>query len=115
MALPNDGFHDELARAFAEYREACPAPELSDGFMPGIWRGIEARRGFSMTVRRISRRFVTAAVALCLLMAILLTIPRTPNAAVGYASSTYLEALATDHSIEDIPITDLEHRDRGVE
>lgn len=114
MALPNDGSHDDLAAIFAQYREACPAPELSGNFMPGVWRRIDARRGFSLSVRRLSRRFVTAAAALCLLMAILLAIPQSPNTSVVY-SSTYLEALATDHSTEDIPVADLDRRDGGLE
>ncbi len=114
MALPNNGSHDDLAALFAQYREACPAPELTSNFMPGVWHRIEARRGFSLSVGRLSRRFVTAAAALCLLMAILLAIPQAQSSGAGY-SSTYLEALATDHSSDDIPFTEIDRRDGGLE
>lgn len=82
--------------------------------MPGIWNRIEERRAVNRSISRLSRRFVTAAAALCLLMAILLALPRGPNTTAAY-SSTYLEALATDHSTGDIPMMELDHRDGGVE
>jgi hypothetical protein len=113
MALPTDGSHGELDSIFAQYREACPAPELSSGFTPGIWRKIDSRRGFSLNIGRLSRRFVTAAAALCLLMAVLLAMPQTQTASIY--PSTYLEALAIDHSPEDLPFSEIEHHDGGVE
>lgn len=114
MALPNDGSHMDLTAVFTQYREACLAPELSSGFMPGIWRRIEERRAVNGSISRLSRRFVTAAVALCLLMVILLSLPRRPNTSAAY-SSTYLEALATDHSAGDLPVVEFDQRDGGVE
>jgi len=113
MALLNDGSHDELSALFAQYRDACPDVDVTSGFTPGMWRKIDARRGFSLRIGRLSRRFVTAAAALCLLMAMLLAIPPSPNASPY--SATYLEALATDHSAEELPFLDSEHRDGGVE
>ncbi|MCX6621778.1 MAG: hypothetical protein NTY38_12030 [Acidobacteria bacterium] len=113
MALPTDGSQDGLEAIFAQYREACPEPEMSSSFTPGMWRKIDARRGFSLRIGRLSRRFVTAAAALCLLMVILLTVPQSPSA--GMYSTSYLEALTTDHSTEDLPFTELEHREGEVE
>jgi hypothetical protein len=109
MGLPTDGFNDELSAVFARYREACPEPELSSGFTPGIWRKIESRRRFSLSVGRLSRRFVSAAAALCLLMAMLLAMPQSQP--VGVYSSSYLEALAIDHSPDDLQFAELDRRD----
>jgi hypothetical protein len=113
MSFPNNGSHDELDRLFAEYRESCPVPEVGAGFMPGIWRRIDGRRGFSFSIGRLSRRYVTAAAALCLLMAVLLAMPQLQGG--GPLATTYVEALATDHSPDNLAFAEIVHHDEGVE
>ncbi len=61
----------ELDRLFAAYRDAVPAPESSAGFMPGLWRQIEARRTFAGNVRHWAQAFVTAAAGICVLLTFL--------------------------------------------
>jgi hypothetical protein len=61
----------ELDRLFAAYREAIPAPEAGAGFLPGLWRQIEARRTFAGNMRQWAQAFVTAAVGICVLLTFL--------------------------------------------
>ncbi|HSB17166.1 MAG TPA: hypothetical protein VLE22_22135 [Bryobacteraceae bacterium] len=61
----------ELDRLFAAYREAIATPEAGAGFMPGLWRQIEARRTFAGNLRHWAHAFVTAAVGICLLLTFL--------------------------------------------
>jgi len=88
----NDGKLDAL---FAEYRAALPDPELSAGFMPGLWRRIESRRSSNVNVfRRVAQVCVGATVALTILMGMVL-IPRFEKMPVYSAS--YVDVLEADH------------------
>jgi hypothetical protein len=86
-----EGCEARLSRLFAEYREAVPDPEPSARFVPGLWERIDARRSFAHRLKRLSQAFVTAAVAVCLLMGLYLARPEP-------STETYLEVLAADQS-----------------
>lgn len=85
---------ERLDALFRAYRDAFPDPEPSPGFMPGLWEKIEARRRYSWSLRRWAGGFVTAAAAVCMLMAVFLVWPVSSNQSVY--TSTYIEALGDD-------------------
>ena len=84
---------DALLRA---YRDACPTPEPSANFMPNLWQRIESRQSFTFSFQRMANAFVTAAVALSIVLGVYLSIPRS------YASysQSYLEALADANTLD---------------
>ena len=80
----------QLDALFAAYREACPAPEPSPNFMPRLWEQIEARRSVSYTFGRLTKLFVSAAAAICILLGLLQAyLPSQPN----FYTQTYFEVL----------------------
>ncbi len=86
-----------LDALFAEYREACPAPEASPDFMPRLWQQIEARRSVSYIFGRWTRALVTAAVAICVVLGLLqVYLPAGPT----FYSQTYIEALQEESSAD---------------
>ena len=86
---------DKLDALFVEYRNACPDPEASAGFMPGLWKRIEARRSSNLTVfRRLAQVCVVATLALTVVMGAVL-IPRLEKAPVY--NTTYVDVLAANH------------------
>jgi hypothetical protein len=88
----------KLDAMFAEYRMACPDPEPSADFMPGMWKRIEARRGATVSVfKHWAQICVMATVALTLLIGAVL-IPRLQENSAS--SSSYLEALSAEHSAD---------------
>ena len=103
-----DRMKDRLDALWAEYREAVPDPEAGPDFMPQLWRKIEARRVETTSVfRRLAQIFVTATVALALVIGAVL-IPRSNNDEVFY-SGTYVDILAAEHSndyVEALPAGD---------
>jgi hypothetical protein len=87
----------QLNAMFAEYRMACPDPEPSADFMPGMWKRIEARRVATVSVfKHWAQICVMATVALTLLIGAVL-IPRLQE---NSGSSSYLEALSAEHSAD---------------
>jgi hypothetical protein len=88
MLNPQD---QELHLLLERYRAACPDPEPSADFMPGLWRRIEGRQHVSRRFLRIAQGFVTAAAMICLLLTgVVLT-------QAGFSDSrTYVEALDDD-------------------
>jgi len=84
----------KLDRLLRAYRESCPDPEPGVNFMPELWARIESRNTFSFFVRRLSSRFLTAAVALTLAMAAYLYYPGTAG---PYYSESYVDALAAPY------------------
>ncbi|MCP5114141.1 MAG: hypothetical protein GY953_25195 [bacterium] len=95
---------EQLGRLFRAYRDACPDPEPSPRFMPGIWTRIDARQSFSLSLRRWTSAFVTAAAAMCVAMAVFMAAPETTESAV-YATS-YVDALESD-DVETLAYADL--------
>jgi len=80
----------QLDALFASYREACPVPEPSPNFMPRLWEQIEARRSVAYTFGRLTRAFVSAAAAICIILGLLQAyLPSQPN----FYTQTYFEAL----------------------
>ena len=89
------GLDKELDALWVEYRGACPDPEPSAQFMPGLWRRIEARRDSGLFIfRRLAQVCVGAAAALAILMGVVL-IPHLQKAPVY--SATYVDVLTADH------------------
>ena len=85
---------DALLRA---YRDACPTPETSANFMPNLWQRIESRQSFTFSFQRMANAFVTAAVALSILLGVYMSIPRSNSSAY---SQSYLEALADANTLD---------------
>jgi hypothetical protein len=95
--MQHDG--DKLDALFAEYRMACPDPEPSADFMPGMWKRIEARRVSTISVfRHWAQACVMATVALTVLIGVVL-IPKLQDRS---PSTSYLEALSAEHSADYI-------------
>ena len=102
MTDPNE----RLDNLFQAYRAACPAPEISAGFMPGLWKKIDGRRSFTWKLRIYSRSLATAAAALCMVMAVYQMSPVTPQVNPAY-TQTYLEALQDDNPVETLAFADV--------
>lgn len=86
---------DQLDALWAEYRAACPDPEPSAGFTPGLWKRIEARRVSNLRIfRRLAQVCVGATLALTVLLGLVL-IPHLEQAPM--AGTTYADALAAEH------------------
>jgi anti-sigma-K factor RskA len=100
---------ERLDRLFAEYRDACVAPELSAGFMPTLWQKIEARQSTSWVFNKISGWFVAASAAATAVLALALL--SMPGATSNYAA-TYVDALAADHITEYTLYTEPVHVDK---
>jgi hypothetical protein len=85
---------DELTALFAAYRDACPEIETGPDFIPGIWTKIDARQSFWFSFERLGRGFAAAAVAVCLLLAVLnfTSNPRSLH------DVSYLDGLAAEHT-----------------
>jgi len=82
---------------FRAYRDACPAPEPSANFMPNLWQRIEARRSFAFSFQRMASGFVTAAIALSILLGVYMWIPRSNR---PYYSQSYVEALSDADALD---------------
>lgn len=57
-----------------DYRAACPEPDGSVGFIPGLWHRIEAHKLFLRSARGWTSAYVTVAALLCLLLAALISL-----------------------------------------
>jgi anti-sigma-K factor RskA len=101
--------NERLDRLFAEYRQACEAPELSGGFMPALWQKIEARQSTSWVFKKISGWFVAASAAATAVLAVALL--SVPGGNSNYAA-TYVEALAADHIAEYTLYTEPVHAEK---
>jgi len=94
MFDPYRGLNDLWAR----YADACPTPEPSADFMPGVWRKIEAKRGFLFMLQAYSRRMVATAAAFSLLVLVLHFAPAIPAGDVYMM--TYMDTLEADSTPE---------------
>lgn len=90
----------QLEPMWASYKEACPAPEPSANFMPALWARIEAHRAARISAfRRWTQIWVTAAVALALLMTATMRPKAAPNTdRDAFYSGTYVDVLVADHA-----------------
>jgi hypothetical protein len=84
-----------LDRLFRAYREACPNPEASANFMPGLWARIEARQVSTNLFGRMAKALVTVALAATVVLGILVSTASQSNSG-GIYNGTYLEALTAD-------------------
>lgn len=75
-------------RLLVDYKEACPQPDGSTGFLPGIWNRIEAQKKFLRSARGWASAYVTVAAVLCLLLVVLIAFE-----AGRTTKSTYVEVL----------------------
>ncbi len=101
----------QLQDLLLAYRAACPDADESPTFMPGLWQKIEARQSIPFAMRRFAQVFVSAAAAMCLLMAMLLTSFTSHPAGPGVM--TYVEALDSDNSHEIMAYADIENVSAG--
>jgi len=86
---------DKLDALWAQYRDACPDPEPSAAFTPGLWKRIEARRSSNLIVfRRLAQACVVATLALTVVLGLIL-IPSVEKAPVY--SMSYADALVAEH------------------
>ena len=88
---------ERLDALFRAYRDACPTPEPSANFMPNLWQRIESRQGFTFSFQRMANAFVTAAVALSIVLGVYMSMPRSNS---SYYSQSYLEALADANTLD---------------
>ena len=100
----NDERLDALLRA---YRAACPERDTSTNFMPELWRRIEARQTFTFSFRRMANAFVTAGLALTVMLGLYMSLPQKSS---SYPVS-YLQALADNNSPETPDIVGPVHLD----
>jgi hypothetical protein len=94
-----DQWNDELNPLFAQYRESVPDPEPSAGFMPNLWRAIDAKRSFAVRIRRVTQLILTGATAACLAMMLYVAVP-SPQLHESHA--TYTDVLAASHRPESL-------------
>lgn len=100
-----------VTRLFVAYREACPDPEVSSGFMPRLWEQIDAHRSSTVVLRKWAQAVVTAAAAICLLFGLLLTTARSFIS--PFHETTYVEVLAAEQSGDAYPDIELVSSDNG--
>ncbi|MBM3774116.1 MAG: hypothetical protein FJW37_03045 [Acidobacteria bacterium] len=99
MRTHDNSAERRLEALFKSYRETCGAPEPGANFMPQVWEKIEARQSV-FVFGRLTRAFVTAAMALSLAMAAYLALPG--SAGSGFYSGSYVEALAVGDASEQL-------------
>jgi hypothetical protein len=104
--------NENLDQLFRAYRDACPAPEVSANFMPGLWKKIDKRRSLTWKLKVYSRGLMTAAAGLCLVMFGMQWVSSPAKANPVYAQ-TYLEALENDNPIEFLAFTEGSPLERG--
>lgn len=91
----------QLDALFANYKAAVPDPDASANFMPELWGKIEARRSFTLRVRKLTHVFVGAAAALCLLFAMIEVMPM-PRSTHQELHGTYVDVLAAAHPADNL-------------
>ena len=73
-----NNFEERFDGLLADYKHSFGDHGISANFSPMLWQKIEARRVMTFSFERLAQKFVTAAVALCLLMGLFL-ITRLPK------------------------------------
>jgi len=95
-----DQANNELDNLFAGYKAVMPDPEASANFMPELWRRIEARQCLVFRVKRLTQVFVAAAAAICVVLALFLTLPRAEAPAA--VNGNYVDVLAEIQPAESL-------------
>jgi len=81
----------KLDALFRRYRSACPEPDGSLGFIPALWQRIDAQRRVMRQAKGWTSATVTFAAALCLILALLISLQSAPRRGFWY-----VEALDSD-------------------
>lgn len=100
---PHRDSEQKLDDLFRSYRAALPDPDIDPFWTPRLWEKIEAQRSFTFSVRRWTRTVVTAAAAVCVLMAAMIYTPRETST---LASATYVEVLSQEQAPEMLVLAD---------
>jgi len=103
-----DQLNDELSSLFQKYKAAVPDPDPSAGFMPELWRKIEARQTLVSRIRKLTQVFVGAAAAASLLFAM---IEVAPGAYRPEPSRSYVDELAASHPADSLASLGIVPRD----
>jgi hypothetical protein len=82
-----------LNELFVAYRDACPVPEGSANFMPGLWARVEARERSGNILGRMAKALVTAALAASVVLGLLVSFREANEPLNG----TYIDAMTADH------------------
>ena len=98
----NESRSPELLALFAEYKAALPDPEPSSNFMPNLWRKIEARQNLLFRMKRLTKFFVAAAAAICILFATMLSVPNRGESNGTYSNGSYVDVLAKAYPVENL-------------
>jgi hypothetical protein len=101
-----DSGSERLDKLLAAYGASMDAVEPSPNFMPELWARIDARQRTTYVLGRLTRGFVTAALALSL--ALLYIAPNSSHTAV---TGTYVEALDATQAQESFEYPELVHFD----
>ena len=96
---------EKLDQLFRAYRAACPAPEASVHFVPGMWAKIEARQLSMDWFGRVARVLVTTALAASAILGLLISPFSQRN---PFFDGTFVEALRADQTAALEPL----HLDR---
>ncbi len=107
-----DRFDNELNGLFAEYKQAIPDPDPGANFMPELWGKIEARQSLALRLKRLTRVFVGAAAAICLLFGMIEVIPGSSR---GEVRGSYVDVLAAAHPSDNLTAIGIAHSDTPVE
>ncbi len=94
-----DQWNNELNDLFAGYKATMPDLDPSPDFMPELWRKIEARQSLVVRIKRLTQVFVAAAAAICVVLGLLLTMPRTDKAPIN---GNYVDVLAEIQPAESL-------------
>jgi len=94
-----DQWNNELDDLFAGYKAMLPDPDPRSDFMPELWRKIEARQSLVVRIKKLTQVFVAAAAAICVVLALLLTVPRTDKAPIN---GNYVDVLAEIQPAESL-------------
>jgi uncharacterized Fe-S cluster-containing radical SAM superfamily protein len=99
---------NELDRLLSAYRAACPDPEPSADFMPGLWRRIESRNHFAFRLRRWSQGVIAAtAVACTLMIGVALT-------QATFGPESYVEALSDERDPENVVVSEANFQETSL-
>jgi hypothetical protein len=92
-ANPMEG-ENRLDELFLAYRHACPDPNASANFMPGIWAKIEAREVSTNWFGRVAKALVTAALAASVILGLMMS--SSTNRSSAFFNGTFVDALQAD-------------------
>jgi hypothetical protein len=90
----NDG-EARLDELFRVYRAACPDPDASAAFMPGLWARIEECEVSTNWFSLVATALVTVALAASVVLGMVISSMNQPSA---FFDATFVEALRADRA-----------------